>query len=60
MKTTIINIEREVILRIEEQETDEIIYLDFFTKEGLKTIKLRKDSYINLIKKLKGGLKNAN
>ncbi len=57
LKTKIIDLERELILRIQEQETDEKVWLDFFTKEGLKTIQLKKDSFINLIKELKGGLK---
>lgn len=52
MKTKIIDVEREIILRIQEQETDKIIYLDFFTEEGMKTIKLGKDSYDDLLKEL--------
>ena len=49
MKTKVLDLERELILRIEEQEEDEIVWLDFFTKDGLKTIRLKKDS-LNKIK----------
>ncbi len=57
LKTKIIDLERELILRIQEQETDEKVWLDFFTEEGLKTIQLKKDSFNYLIKELKGGIK---
>lgn len=53
MKTKVLDLERECILRIQEQEVDEIVWLDFFTQEGLKTIKLRKDSLDKILKELK-------
>jgi len=55
MKTKVLDLERECILRIQEQEEDEIVWLDFFTKEGLKTIKLRKDSLDKILIELKRG-----
>ncbi len=57
MKTKILDLERELILRIQELEEDEIVWLDFFTKEGLKTIKMRKDSLNKILTELKGGKK---
>ncbi len=53
MKTKVLDLERELILRIEEQEEDETIWLDFFTEEGLKTIKMRKDSLNKILTELK-------
>ena len=55
MKTEVLDLERELILRIQEQEVDEVVWLDFFTKEGLKTIKMDKDSLNQILIKLKGG-----
>ena len=43
MENQIIDIERELILRVDEKET--LVYLDFFTKDGLKTIKIQKIFY---------------
>ncbi len=57
MKTKILDLERELILRVEEQEEDEMAWLDFFTKEGLKTIKMKKDSLNKILTELKGGKK---
>lgn len=51
----LIDIEREVILRIDKRL--DYIYLDFFTKEGLKTIKIQKLFYEDFLKQLKGGKK---
>jgi len=51
----LIDIEREVILRIDER--DDFVYLDFFTKDGLKTIKIKRIFYNNFLKELKGGKK---
>lgn len=50
MITKLLDLEREIILRIQEAETDNNIYLDFFTKEGLKTIKMKKESFKQILK----------
>ena len=57
MKTIVLDLERELILRIQEQEEDKVVWLDFFTQEGLKTIKMEKDSLNKILKELEGGKK---
>ncbi len=50
MKTKLLDLERGLILRIQKTEIDNFIYLDFFTKEGLKTIKMKKESLKEILK----------
>lgn len=57
MITRVLDLERELILRIQELEEDKIVWLDFFTKDGLKTIQMKKDSLNKILIELKGGIK---
>lgn len=51
-KRQIIDIERELILRVDRRE--DFVYLDFFTKDGLKMIKISSENYNKMLEQLKG------